>query len=558
MKKAFIIFVLLSLLSVGLSPRVLPEPVNTTPPIEPVRLVFIHHSTGGNWLADEDQNELGGGLARALMENNYYVSATNYGWGPDSIGDATDIPNWLDWFMGERSSVYLSALYAEDGQNFGDFGAWPRLADAPPGENRIIVLKSCFPNSDLEGRPDDPAEPEGWLTVSNAKYTYNEILKYFATRPDKLFVVVTAPPLINSSHAKNARAFNLWLVNDWLEENDYTLGNVAVFDFYNVLSGPDNHHRASNGQVEHTYNDGQNLSYFHSADDHPSREGNQKATQEFLPLLNAFNNHWIAGAGGALPEAQGGEPPQAEAGSGEEPGEPAGVESAVTDGYQEGFEGGMGAWVVYKDESGGTSLECQVTDERAVEGGQSLRLDFDVAADGWATCGVDFSDGADWSGANGLIFSMQSAGLDSPLHVDLYTLEEDGRASYYYTLSPSASDQWIQVSIPWAEFRRVDWEEDAGQPLTGTAQVSGIAFGMPSKGRGTFWVDDIRLLGSGEVVSAQENAFEEESDMEQPETEEDTSRSRFRLPFCGGAAALPLGALVMTVLSRRRSVNRNS
>ncbi len=554
MKRTFIILALLSLFTGGFSPRALPEPLNIAPPAEPVRLVFIHHSTGGNWLADADNNELGGGLGRALMENNYYVSSTNYGWGPDSIGDATDIPNWLDWFRGERSSVYLDALYAEDGQNFGDFGAWPRLADAPQGENRIIVFKSCFPNSDLEGRPDDPAAPDGWLTVSNAKYTYNEILKYFATRPDKLFVVVTAPPLIHSSNAKNARAFNLWLVNDWLEENDYTLGNVAVFDFYNVLSGPENHHRALNGQVEHIYKEGQNLSYYHSADDHPSQEGNRKATEEFLPLLNAFYNHWIASSGGTLPAAQEDEPPQAEAESGEQPGEPAGAAASVTEGYQEGFEGGMGNWVAYKDESGGTTLDCQVTGDLASEGGQSLRLDFDVAAEGWATCGVDFADGADWSGAGGLTFSLRSEGLEAPLHVDLYTGQGDSRASYYYSLSPSDSDQWSQVSIPWAEFRRVDWEEDAGQPLSSAAQVSGIAFGMPSQGRGTLWVDDIRLLGSGEPVVAQENVSEAAPDNEEPETEEDTPRRRFRLPFCGGAAALPLGALVMTVVSRRRKV----
>jgi hypothetical protein len=58
-----------------------------TPPASPVKLIFIHHSTGGNWLADPASNELGGGLGRALMENNYFVSATNYGWGPDGIGD---------------------------------------------------------------------------------------------------------------------------------------------------------------------------------------------------------------------------------------------------------------------------------------------------------------------------------------------------------------------------------------------------------------------------------------------------------------------------------------
>ncbi|MFN2187700.1 MAG: hypothetical protein ACK2T3_02950, partial [Candidatus Promineifilaceae bacterium] len=51
---------------------------NADPPIEAVKLVFIHHSVGENWLADGD-----GGLGLALMENNYFVSDTNYGWGPD-------------------------------------------------------------------------------------------------------------------------------------------------------------------------------------------------------------------------------------------------------------------------------------------------------------------------------------------------------------------------------------------------------------------------------------------------------------------------------------------
>ena len=64
-----------------------------TPPAEPVKLIFIHHSTGENWLTDGYGN-----LGRTLGENNYFVSDTNYGWGPDAIGDRTDIPNWPEWF----------------------------------------------------------------------------------------------------------------------------------------------------------------------------------------------------------------------------------------------------------------------------------------------------------------------------------------------------------------------------------------------------------------------------------------------------------------------------
>ncbi|MEI7990702.1 MAG: hypothetical protein WCI88_16865, partial [Chloroflexota bacterium] len=56
-----------------------PSPVfaqgeNPNPPDKPVKLVFIHHSTGENWLRDGYGN-----LGKTLNANNYYVSDTNYG-----------------------------------------------------------------------------------------------------------------------------------------------------------------------------------------------------------------------------------------------------------------------------------------------------------------------------------------------------------------------------------------------------------------------------------------------------------------------------------------------
>jgi len=78
----------------------LPAALSADPPAAPVKLIFIHHSTGGNWLADPNNDQPYGGLGQTLMGNNYFVSATNYGWGPDGIGDRTDIPNWPEWFLG--------------------------------------------------------------------------------------------------------------------------------------------------------------------------------------------------------------------------------------------------------------------------------------------------------------------------------------------------------------------------------------------------------------------------------------------------------------------------
>ncbi len=301
-------------------------PDSAQPPTSPVKLIFIHHSTGGNWLADSENNDPGGDLGRELMNNNYYVSATNYGWtvGDDVIGDRTDLGNWWEWFRGPNSEAIMEAVYKETEQNIGDFGPWARMDKDPGGENEIILFKSCFPNSDLRGNAKQalPAIDENPLrggsadgnedfTVANAKGIYVDLLAYFATRQDKLFVVITAPPRMrdetNATYAANARAFNNWLVNDWLK--DYPYPNVAVFDYYNVLTSsagsPDqndldsakgNHHRWLNGAIQHIQTINSNYSAYPSGDSHPSTAGHQKATAEFIPLLNVFYNRWKSAA----------------------------------------------------------------------------------------------------------------------------------------------------------------------------------------------------------------------------------------------------------------------
>ena len=283
-----------------------------TPPLSTVKLIFIHHSTGGNWLANSNTDQPYGELGSTLMTNNYFVSATNYGWGPYSIGDSTDIPNWPEWFTGANSATILTALFNENDQNVGDFGSWSRLTTDPGGENKIIMFKSCFPNSDLFGEPTDPpsTEPNEQFTVSNAKAVYNNLLTYFQTRQDKLFIVITAPPQNRNDYASdyqtpdhraaNARAFNNWLINDWLK--GYAYNNVAVFDYFNVLTATDNHHRWYNGAVQHVINTNYNFPAYPTGewDSHPNTTGQLKATTEFVPLLNYYYNRFITATSSTL------------------------------------------------------------------------------------------------------------------------------------------------------------------------------------------------------------------------------------------------------------------
>jgi hypothetical protein len=285
---------------------------NPSRPAATVKLVFIHHSCGENWLTDGN-----GDLGIALRDNNYFVSDTNYGWGPDSIGDKTDIGNLWTWFCGPKSAKYLAALHKESNRS-GEF--YSRLEKDPGGENSIVMFKSCYPNSYLGGNPSDPPVQgknplrgqdcgSEYHAVGNAKGIYNDLLAYFKTRQDKLFILVTSPPQskneTDAEHAACARALTDWLVNDWLK--DYPHKNVAVYNFYNVLTSNSgsvnkndagkeagNHHRFWNGQVQHQKTVNSNFSAYPSApdDSHPTAAGNKKATEEFVKWLNVMVNRW--------------------------------------------------------------------------------------------------------------------------------------------------------------------------------------------------------------------------------------------------------------------------
>jgi hypothetical protein len=286
--------------------------LNPLAPESPVKLVFIHHSTGEAWLADGH-----GGLGVALRDNHYFVSDTNYGWGPSDIGSRTDIGDWWSWFRGPAAPTYLSELYAESGQNCG----YSRLAADPGGPNQVVMFKSCFPNSQLSGPnspiPDIAANPlKGQacggsdFTVANAKGIYRDLLEYFGKHPEKLFVAVVAPP-VASPDTPGGRALADWMVDHWLQDSGYTAGNVLVFDYYNVLSSKTgggvndaglatgNHHRIWEGAVQHKTDDGADrLAYPSGGDSHPNAAGDKKATAEFVPLLNAAYNAWEGNAGG--------------------------------------------------------------------------------------------------------------------------------------------------------------------------------------------------------------------------------------------------------------------
>jgi hypothetical protein len=465
-------------------------------PEQPVKLVFVHHSCGENWLADSH-----GGLAVALAKNNYFLSDTNYGWGPDGIGDRTDITNWPEWFTGPRSREYLRALYRESDQNC----EYTRTSADPGGENQIVMFKSCFPNSNLQGKATDKATRGQGLTVANAKAIYNELLKYFATQPDKLFVVVTAPPVQERQHASNARAFNRWLVQDW--RSGYRGSNVVVFDFYNVLTDPGNHHRIRDGKVEYTSRSGGDTLYYPTdSDNHPSPAGNRKATEEFVPLLNAYYNKWAATrpkkARASKPSVGNMEdvttektpmavenPPQ------EESAAITGADMLIDD-----FERQQRAWTKFIDAEKDTRLKFSKDKTTKHNGAASFCIQYDLAPESLATCALTHDRPRDWSRSGGLSFYLHTEKLGQSITIVAYGGKSSDDLLHFeceLKASQAAVDGWQRIDIPWSRLRLPQWQGDSTAKYDSRSAM-GVAFTFHSsaEGRqtGKIWIDDVTLL----------------------------------------------------------------
>lgn len=312
------------------------------------KIVFIHHSVGGHWLAHDD-----GGLVSALNANGFYVNDITYGWQPPAldrsplakvkarlygllgktptgalgIGDRTDIGQWREWFLGKDSALIMDAVFRENAETtvFGEHGnlssAHPTENPGASVENEVVMIKPCYPNARFGGDADDPpatgANPPrpftasaGGHTVANCKRVCNDILAYFDSRPDKFFVVLTPSPRLQlPEDGRIARGFANWLVHGWLAESGYRRNNVMVFDLFNVLTSSagggasdleaedGNHHRVWNGEEQHQVATNNNVLVYPRAvgDNHPSPDGLRKATEEFVGLFLKRYGQWKSG-----------------------------------------------------------------------------------------------------------------------------------------------------------------------------------------------------------------------------------------------------------------------
>jgi hypothetical protein len=183
-------------------------------------VIFLHHSTGHALIAEGNVRPLLSELGYQFWDHDYnHVGLAR----PDgALARASyRIPG-----MRGRGNTDVDGLAKLFSQPVTDppSNAFSRLL-----QHEVVIFKSCFPNSAVKS--DEMQEQfQTW---------YLQMRDVMDQHPDRMFIVVTSPPLhpqqTNSDEAGRARA-----IANWLKSDAYLAGhpNVFTFDFYDLLADP--------------------------------------------------------------------------------------------------------------------------------------------------------------------------------------------------------------------------------------------------------------------------------------------------------------------------------
>lgn len=211
-------------------------------------LFFLHHSTGNGFV---EEGEMRGSIDAYNATNGAAFELWDHGYNGEGLRDA--------------QGIWTGTSYNVPGDNTDPDGLHELWTTANAARQQIlanhevIAFKSCFPAS---------AIADNQMLAQYRQY-YREMRDFFDTRPDRLFVVISTPPLhrlsTNATEAGNARAFA-----NWLKSAEYLAGhpNVVCYDLFDRLAKADDGSATANTlryEYELSHNDG---------DSHPNAAAN--------------------------------------------------------------------------------------------------------------------------------------------------------------------------------------------------------------------------------------------------------------------------------------------
>ncbi len=224
-------------------------------------IIFLHHSVGHNLIDQGQVRELFTQSGYDFYDHDYnHLGLRNpdgeyLGYGYNVPHDNTD-PDGL-------AEIFSQPVYTLPLNTFSGLL-----------QHEVIVFKSCFPVSDITSEE----------RLDEYKVYYLEMREVMDQHPEKIFILITPPPLnpaeTNYEIAARARRFTDWLVSD-----EYLAGrlNVFAFNFFD--------HLVENDPTSPELNM-LRAEYRQGTDSHPNLEANQTIGPRFVDfVIQAINEY---------------------------------------------------------------------------------------------------------------------------------------------------------------------------------------------------------------------------------------------------------------------------
>lgn len=422
----------------------------------PLRILFMHHSTGQGLIWQGQVRELFTALGYEFWDHGY---------NDEDLADASGAALGVDWDVpGDNTDP--DGWYAIFNQPVTDPPAntFSHMLDYD-----VILFKSCFPSSNISDE----------AMFQDYQRYYLSIRAVIDQHPDTLFIPFTTPPLVpNETDAAAAARARRWA--EYLTSEQYRgdRANLAVFDFFSLLAD-------ANGYLRAEYRGD-------AWDSHP----NALANQTIGPLLVQFVDQAVRAF---MPE-RAPAPVPFPAIDAEPEAPPAQADAAVTGDadLQAAFDLRtpiLDRWEYVNDED--SRFLCTVLPDGA--GGQpGLSLAFDIVAGSSAGCGFGIRPGAAWAQAAGLSLRVRADQPELWLRVALGAQEneQEDAVPFEFELRVPA-EEWLPVVIRWADLIKPEWVGDAGPEQLDLQQVVWIDFDVgywQAPQAGTIWIADVTLL----------------------------------------------------------------
>lgn len=217
-------------------------------------IIFLHHSVGRNLIQQ-------GGVRERLTAAGFQFWDHDYNWEGLTRPDGT-LAGYSYGIPGDNTDPDgLARLFSQPAF------PWPVNAFSGLLQHEVIIVKSCFPNSNIVS-DEQFAEIQGY---------YLKMRKRMGQFPDHLFIIVTSPPL-NPAETTPEAAARARTLSRWLQSEEFLAGhpNLAVFDLFGLLAEDDPAAPDFN-MLRAEYRDGE--------DSHPNRLANETIGPLFADFI---------------------------------------------------------------------------------------------------------------------------------------------------------------------------------------------------------------------------------------------------------------------------------